>query len=176
VELAFGAQEQQPHVDGDPRGPRRPRGGRYVGEGGPRYGQLHRRLSTLLRLLVTAPHFRFSDQVIAVEGHSDLPASDFFVNLGDVSPQYSAQFRGYWGQLSDAKYDADGALWLNSGGKGEMSFCLPTEHVEPVMKRFRLDDEEELAGIDILVLGTLFVSRNRKMVCVIQDPALVTLR
>ena len=27
VELAFGGQEQQPHVDGDPRGPRRPRGG-----------------------------------------------------------------------------------------------------------------------------------------------------
>lgn len=176
VELAFGGQEQHPHVDGDSRGPRRPRGGRYLGEGGPRYGQLHRRLSTLLRLLVTAPNFRYSDQVIAVDGHPELPARDFFVQLGDVTPQYAAQFRGYWGQLTDAKYGAEGALWLNSGGRSEMSFCLRAEHVATVMERFRLDDEEELAGIDILVFGTLHISRNDKMVCVIDDPALVTLR
>jgi hypothetical protein len=177
VELAFGGQEQQPHVDGDPRAPRRPRAGRYVGEGGPRYGQLHRRLSTLLRLLVTAPNFRYSDQVIAVDGRPELPAFDFFVQLGDVTPQHSAQFRGYWGQLTDARYVADGSLWLNSGGRSEMSFCLKAEHVGEVMTRFRLDDEEELAGIYILVLGTLHVSsRTGKMVCIIEDPALVTLR
>ena len=176
VELAFGGQEQPPHVDGDPRGPRRPRGGQYVGDGGPRYGQMHRRLSTLLRLLVTAPNFRFSQQVIAVEGQPELPANQFFVQLGDVTPQYATQFRGYWGQLSDAKYDSEGALWLNSGGRGEMSFCLQPQHVKTVMERFRLDDEEELAGTDILVLGTLHVSRNGKMFCAIQDPASMTLR
>lgn len=176
VELAFGGQEQPPHVDGDPRGPRRPRGGRYVGDGGPRHGQLHRRLSTLLRLLVTAPNFRYSDQVIAVEGHPDLPAFDFFVKLDDVTTQYSGQFRGYWGQLTDARYGADDELWLNSGGPGEMSFCLPADHVDAVLDRFRLDDVEDLAGLDILVLGTLQISRNGKMFCVIDDPALVTLR
>lgn len=176
VELAFGGQEQHPHIDGDPRGPRRPRGGRFVGEGGPRYGQLHRRLSTLLRLLVTAPNFRFSDQIIAVDGQAELPARDFFVQLDAVTLQYSGQFRGYWGQLSDARYGSDGSLWLNSGGRGDMSFCLPADHVEAVMERFRLDDEEELAGSYILGLGTLYISQNGKMFCVIEDPALVTLR
>ena len=176
VELAFGGQDGEAHLDADERGPRRPRGGRYVGEGGPRVAQMHRRLSTLLRTLVTAPNFRYSDQIIAVNNQAELPARDFFVHLSDVTPQYGGQFRGYWGQLTDAREGADGVLWLNSGGRADISFCLPPEHKRAVMERFRLEEEEDFSGSYILVLGTLQVSRNGKKFCVIEDPALISLR
>lgn len=176
VELAFGGQDAEVHLDGDERGPRRPRGGRYIGGGGPRAAQMHRRLSTLLRMLVTAPNFRYSDQIIAVNDQPELPARDFFVHLSDVTHQYDGQFRGYWGQLTDAREGTDGVLWLNSGGRSEMSFCLPLEYRQEVMERFRLDEEEDFSGSYILVLGTLHVSRNGKKFCVIDDPAVISLR
>lgn len=176
VELAFGGQDGEVHLDGDERGPRRPRGGRYVGDGGPRAAQMHRRLSTLLRLLVTAPNFRFSDQIIAVANKPELPARDFFVHLSDVTAQHAGQFRGYWGQLTDAGEGSDGVLWLNSGGRSEASFLLPQEYRQQVMQRFRLDEEEDFAGMYILVLGTLRVSRYGKKICDVEDPAMITLR
>lgn len=176
VELAFGGQGGEVHLDADGRGPRRPRGGRYVGEDGPRAANMHRRLSTLLRMLVTAPNFRYSDQVIAVANQPELPARDFFVNLSDVTPQYVGQFRGFWGQLTDAREGLEGVLWLNSGGRTDASFCLPAEHRQEIMERFRLDEEEEFSGSYVLVLGTLRVSRNGKMFCVIEDPAVISVR
>lgn len=176
VELAFGGQDGDVHLDGDERGPRRPRGGRYVGDGGPRVGQMHRRLSTLLRLLVTAPNFRYSEQLIAVANQPELPASDFFVHLSEVTGQYAGQFRGYWGQLTDAGEGADGVLWLNSGVRADASFLLPQQFRRQVMQRFRLDEEEDFSGMYILVLGTLRVSRNGKKICDIEDPGMITLR
>ncbi|NIA57594.1 hypothetical protein HAV22_28615 [Massilia sp. TW-1] len=127
-------------------------------------------------MLVTAPNFRYSDQLIAVNDQPELLARDFFVHLSNVTPQYTGQFRGYWGQLTDARDGTDGVLWLNSGGRAEMSFCLPLEHKQEIMERFRLDEEEDFSGSYILVLGTLQVSRNGKMFCVIDDPAVVSLR
>ena len=176
VELTFGGQDGEVHLDRDERGPRRPRGGRHIGEGGLHAAQMHRRLSTLLRLLVTAPNFRYSDQIIAVTNQPELPARDFFVHLSDVTPLHIGQFRGFWGQLTDAREGADGVLWLNSGGRAEMSFCLPPEHRPEVMQRFRLEEEEDFSGSYILVLGTLHVSRNNKKFCVIDDPAVIALR
>ena len=176
VELAFGGQEGEVHLDGEQRGPRRPRGGRFVGDGGLRTAQMHRRLSTLLRLLVTAPNFRYSEQTIAVANQPELPVSDFFVHLSDVTDRYAGQFRGFWGQLTDAGEGSDGVLWLNSGGRSKVSFLLPHEFRQPVMQRFRLEEEDEFSGMYILVLGTLRVSRNRKKICDIDDPALITLR
>lgn len=176
VELAFGGGAGDVHLDQDRRGPRRPRGGRYVGEGGLRVAQMHRRLSTLLRMLVLAPNFRYSDQIIAVLNQPELSARDFFVHFSDVTRQYAGQFRGFWGQLTDAREGANGSLWLNSGGRSAPSFCLPAEFRNEVMARFRLDEEEDFSGSYILVLGTLQVSRNDKMVCIIEDPAVLALR
>jgi hypothetical protein len=176
VELAFGGQDGEVHLDPNERGPRRPRGGRHVGEGGPRVAQMHRRLSTLLRLLVTAPNFQYSDQTIAVANQPELPARDFFVHLSNVTPGHAGQFRGYWGQLTDAGEGTRGVLWLNSGGRGDASFLLPPEFRQQVMQRFRLEEEDEFSGMYILVLGTLRVSQNGKKICDIDDPALITLR
>ena len=176
VELAYGGHDEQVHLEPNPRAPHRPRGGHHVGEGGPRAAEMHRRLSTLLRMLVTAPNFRYSDQTIAVANQPELLARDFFVELGNVTPQYVGQFRGFWGQLTDARPGSDGSLWLNSGGRTDISFCLPAEHIPAVMQRHRLDEEEDFSGSYILVLGTLQISRYNKMFCVIEDPAMISLR
>lgn len=176
LDLGYGGQEQQVHLDQDPRQPRRARGGRYVGDGGPRNAEMHRRLSTMLRTLVTAPNFRYSDQIIAVAGSPEMTAREFFVQLTDVTAQYSGQFRGYWGLLSDARRGTDGVLWLNSGGRANMSVCLPVEHIDAVMQRYRLMEDEDFSGVYVLVLGTVQVSKNGKLFCVVDDPAVLSLR
>jgi hypothetical protein len=176
VDLAYGPQNTDVHLDQE-RGLRRARGGQFVGEGGgPRVAQMHRRLSSLLRMLVTAPNFRYSDQLIAVANQPEIPARDFFVNFSDVTSQYAGQFKGFWGQLTDARPGADDSLWLNSGGKSDVSFCLPAEHLRAVMDRFDLEEAEDFSGAYMLVFGTLRISRNNKMICVIENPAMVTLR
>jgi len=43
-------------------------------------------------------------------------------------------------------------------------------------KRYHVEDEEDLAGAYILVIGTARVSQNGKVYCVIDDPAHMTLR
>ncbi|MET0940933.1 MAG: hypothetical protein ABWY13_06170 [Mesorhizobium sp.] len=148
----------------------------HVGDGGPGHAVMHRRLSSLLRMLINAPNFRYSEQTIAVADQPELAARDFFVELGDVTRQHSGQFRGFWGQLTDAGEGAGGTLWLNSGGRGSMSFALPLEHRAAVMQRYRLANTEEFAGAYILVLGTLFVSQYGKMICPVDAPAMMTLR
>lgn len=175
IELAYGAQDEQIHLEANAAAPRRPRGGRHIGEGGARNAEMHRRLSTLLRMLVTAPNFRYSEQIIALANQPEMLARDFFVHLSDITPEYRGQFRGFWGQLTDAR-PGSGALWLNSGGRGDMSFCLPEEHINAVMERYRLSEEEDFSGSYILVLGTLQISQYNKMFCVIDDPAVMSLR
>lgn len=176
LDLNYGGAEQEVHLDQRPGQTRRPRGGRHIGDGRQGYAEMHRRLSTMLRTLVTAPNFRYSDQIIEVAGHPEMPARDFFVNFADVTPQYNHQFRGYWGLLSDARYGGDGSLWLNSGGRGEISFCLATEHIAPVLERYRFQDEDDFSGAYLLVLGTVGISHANKIFCIVENPALLSLR
>lgn len=175
VDLNFGAAEQQHHVDAAQVPIRNVRGRQYVGNGGRPDAIMHRRLSSLLRTLVAAPNFRYSDQIISIDGQHELPVRDFFVQFGDVTPQYSGQFRGYWGMLSDAAF-SNGALWLNSGGRGDISFCIQEEHVTAIMERYRFEDEESFAGAYVLALGTVRVSQYNKVYCVIEHPSLIAIR
>lgn len=176
IDLGYGAQEPQVHRDQDATQTRRARGGRFVGDGNRANAEMHRRLSTMLRTLVEAPNFRYSDQIIAVGDHAELPARDFFVNFSDVTRQYSGQFRGYWGLLSDARRGADNTLWLNSGGRTSMSVCLPEEFVDVIAQRYRLTEDEDFSGAYLLVLATLSVSQYGKIFCVVNDPAVMSLR
>lgn len=176
VDLNFGALDHPVHV-GDPnRAPNRRREGRYAGDGDRANAEMHRRLSTLLRTLIEAPNFRHSDQLIAVNDHPEMAARDFFVSLPNITHQYIGQFRGYWGLLSDAAYDSSGTLWLNSGGRNNISFCLNAEYAEVLAERHRFEDEEDLAGSYILAFGEPRISQNGKFFCSIADPAYVTLR
>lgn len=176
VDLNFGAQAQTEHIDGAGRTRNPGRGGRYVGDGFRPDAQMHRRLSTLLRTLIEAPAFRNSDQIIEINGHGEIAARNFFVPLLSASTQYAGLFRGYWGLLSDARFSEDHTLWLNSGGRDNISFCLSSEYVGVITQRYRVEDEEDLAGAYILALGTCRVSQNGKLYCVIDEPAYMALR
>jgi hypothetical protein len=175
VDLDFGATAPIEHVDQDPDAPRRPRSGPYTGGDGLGTANMHKRLRPLLRLLVEAPNFQYSDQIVEVANQPEMVVRDFFVQCSLAGFSQFNQFRGFWGQLTDARNGAKGQLWLNSGGKGDMSFFLPLEHQKVVMERFGIENKEEFAGAYILVLGTLRVSQSGKMICFIEDPAMMTL-
>lgn len=176
VDLNYGSHIRQPRpvVPGD--GGAVNRGRRFVGGGARPDARAHRRLSTLLRTLLEVPAFSQSAQILEIEGRTDIAVRDFFVPIGQVSTDNEGQFRGFWGMLSDARFTQDGTLWLNSGGRDDISFCVSSDHVDDIYHRYHLEDEEDLAGANVLVLGTLRVSQNGKMYCVIPDSAYIALR
>lgn len=176
VDFNYGAQEQPEHEEapGLPRNPNRR--GRFVGEGDRPDARMHRRLSTLLRNLVEAPNFSQSDQLLEIEGRDEIAVRDFFVPLDAVSEEHARMYRGFWGMISDARFAADGTLWLNSGGRDDVSFCVDEEHVDAIYDRYGVDDEEDIAGAYVLVFGTLRVSQNGKLYCLVTNPGYMALR
>ena len=137
---------------------------------------IHRRLSSLLRDLLESPAFGSSDQVIKIDGVNEIVASQFFVPLLCATTQHSGLLRGFYGLLSDAKLAADQSLWLNSGGRDTISFCLDSKYLECVAQRYHLRDVEDIAGAYILVLGAPRVSQNGKLFLVINGPEYMALR
>lgn len=177
IDLGGGTATNPRHVDDvDTNANGNGRGRRFIGDGERPDAVMHRRLRSLLRLLVTAPNFQYSTQMIEVANRPTLPAHDFFVPIGNVTRQYSGQYHGYWGMLSDAAFDNDGALWLNSGGRQNVSFCVPAEMVSEFFDRYGIADEEELAGAYILILGSVYVSMSNKLYCIVEDSSFIAAR
>lgn len=176
VDLAYGAQHRELHGDPMEGTGRAGRAPRYVG-GTPRPdARMHRRLSSLLRTLIEAPHFRLSHQLLEIVGQPEMRVCDFFVPLLTVTPSMQGQVRGWWGSISDAKDGSDGSLWLNSGGRGMISVCIPVEMRAAVLDRFRLEDNEQLAGAYVLVIADLRISQYGKMYCAIESPNHIAVR
>ena len=137
----------------------------------------HRRLSTLLRLLVNSPEFRTSRKLIDVNRDSNTTVADFFVPLENVTEQYLGHYKGFWGVISDVRYDKNEAsVWFNSGGQDNVSFCMDKMHLIDFFNRYPVRDAEELAGAYILVFGTLKYCPRKKLYCVIEDPCFMALR
>lgn len=133
--------------------------------------------STLLRLLIESPGFRNSDLLINFHGANEISAKDFFVPLLSVSDQYLGQYHGFWGLLSGVGYSKNkSTIWFNSGGLDTISFCLNTIYLDEFIRRYRVRDEEYLAGAYILVFGTLQVAANGKHYCVIENLDFMALR
>lgn len=176
VDLNYGARPQQPRPVVPSDGRAGNRGRRFVGRGARPDAKVHRRLSTLLRTLLEVPGFSQSAQILEIDGRNDIAVRDFFVPIEQVSIDNEGQFRGFWGMLSDARFSQDGTLWLNGGGRDDISFCVSSDHVDDIYHRYHLEDEEDLAGAIVLVLGTLRVSQNGKMYCVISNPAYLAVR
>lgn len=176
VDFNFGVTNPPIHIEASDLPPNRNRPGRHRGAGIRPDAQTHRRPSTLLHNLIQVPAFRQSEQTVVVEGHDEIPVRDFFVPLSDVSRRHVKLYRGFWGMLSDARFDEDKTLWLNSGSRKNMSFCLRAEQVDGVYARYNVNDEEDFAGAYILVFGTLLESQNGKLYCVIEDPGFVAMR
>lgn len=137
----------------------------------------HRRPSTLLRLLIESPEFGNSDLLIDVHGASEIPVKDFFVPLLSVSDQYLGQYHGFWGLLSGVGFSKNKkTLWFNSGGRDTISFCLSEPHFDEFARRCRVREEEDIAGAYMLVFGTLKVSPDCKLFCVIENLDYMALR
>jgi len=171
VDFNVGATNQPIHIETPDLPPNRNRRGSYRGAGSRPDAQMHRHPSTLLRDLMEVPAFRQSEQIMVIEGHDEIPVRDFFVLLTDVSRRHVGLYRGFWGKLSDARFDEDKTLWLNSGSWKNMSFCLRAEQVDDIYARYNVNDEEDFAGAYILVFGTLCESKkNGKLFCRIENP------
>lgn len=122
---------------------------------------MHRRLSTLLKNLMHGDGFRNSDQLIAMPA-GEFRVRDFFVEFPDIDGGHEREYRGYWGMISDARVDGNGSLWLNSGGRDDVSIVIQDELLKDFGQRFGANDVEDLAGAYVLFLGELRVSQNGK--------------
>lgn len=143
--------------------------GRYLGQGPRPNADMHRRLSTLLRNLVHTDQFRGSDQTLVIEGQGEFVVRDFFIRLSDVTGAHQRQFKGFWGMVPTAAI-RDGALWLNSGGPLDMSFCIPESQRAAFAQRFHILDEiEDPSGALILAFGTMHVSQGGKKYVRLED-------
>jgi len=170
VDFNYGATEQPLYVADTERT-------RRSVEGGCRNNvSSHRRLSSLLRILIEFPEFQNSDQPLQINAHVETTANAFFVPLLSVADHYKGHFRGYWGLISNAQFTADKSLWLNSGGRENLSFCLDSKIVDAIAKRYRINGLEDLAGAYILVIGTPQISQNRKLHIIIEVPEYMALR
>ena len=176
VDLNYGAAGEPVVREADGLPPNRGRRGRYEGEGPRPQARMHRRLGPLLRILIEVPAFRDSDQILEIAGHPDTPVRDFFVPLLDVTSGHNGHFHGYWGMLSDARRDDNGTLWLNSGGRRSISFCLGALHVDGLYQQYGIEEEEDLAGAYILVLGSPAVSQSGKVYCDLSEHENFTIR
>jgi hypothetical protein len=116
-------------------------------------------------MLIDSPAFSVSDQVIEIGGRPDIRAKDLFIPVLDATADHSEQFHGYWGVIATAQRDVNGTLWLNTGGRRELSFCLGPLHIDDFFGRYGVAAEHDFVGAHILVLGVPTVSRNGKLYC-----------
>lgn len=150
----------------------------YNGEGTTVRETMSRRMSSLLRNLIVNEEFRRSTQIMEIVGLGEYPVADFFVNFGDISEGHIDCYHGYWGMVTDARIVDNGTLWFNSGGREDLSVLLDQRYIEGTFQRFRIEDEEDIAGAYILVFGEFkrAAGGNRKKFVHITDPFRFTLR
>lgn len=176
IDLNFGTQPTDRHNDPDEPNNVGGRGGRFVGDGERPNAKMHRRLSTILRNLIKSEQFRTSRQVIEIVDVGEFAVADFFVRFSAAAVMQNVKCRGYWGMIADARLDQKGVLWLNSGGRNDMSICVPEQFVPELYQRFRVSKEEDLAEAYALVLGTLSNSQAGKKYVQAEDISFITLR
>lgn len=171
VDFDFGAQQANRPDPGEPVEPGRG-GGRHVGGGGRRIAVRRQRLSTILRNLMLSDAFGNSDQLIAM-ADGEFRIRDFFVKFEDANENHMGEYRGYWGMLSDAR-DWQEDLWLNSGGRTSISIVVDNSIIDQFVERFRVRENEDLAGAYVLVFGILHRSANGKRYIACHDIQLIT--
>ncbi len=148
------------------------------GVGGTTAGRVHRRLGSLLRMLIQNPGLGRSNQILEVFGN-EIAAKNIFIPLLDVTDRLEGRHLLFWGMLSDARYDSshpDRQLWLNGGGRNNVSFCVQAIHVDHILRRYRTAELEDFVGAYALIFGRLRVSQDSKHYCIIDDPDYLALR
>lgn len=165
VDLNYGAANDPMVHEAEGLQPNRRRRGRFTGDGPRSQARMHRRLGPLLRMLIDAPAFSVSDQLMEIGGRPDIRARDLFVPVLNATVEHNEQFHGYWGVIVSVRRDANGTLWLNTGGRRALSFCLGPLYVDGFFGRHHVAVEHDLVAAHILVLGTPTLSRNGKLYC-----------
>ncbi len=144
--------------------------------GGAAANATHRRLSSLLRRLNQDPDFQYSNAIVTPPGtQENTSVAEFFVRFDLVRDRALREFKGLWGQITDASYGANNSLWLNTGSKSSVSFVIDTDLVPRFLARWGVDDLEQLAGAQALILTTTYVSGGSKMYGKIHDLRYATL-
>lgn len=176
VDLNFGPREHV-HAVPDENNPLQGNGiaGMHVGDYAQNNARAQRRLSTLLRTLIEVPDFRKSQQTLEIFDE-EYPVRNFFVPFLEIINEHTGSIKGFWGMLSDARFDGENTVWLNSGGQGNISFCLSEELFLELRARYRVTDDEDFAGAYALILGKVNVSNKGKKWCKVDDLGMISLR
>lgn len=174
IDLNYGAHET---IHGDPEDVdnTRGRGGRFTGEGHRGPARMNRRLRPLLKSLISSEQFRNSSMIIELTQHTTLPVNQFFVNFSDISDQHEGTFRGYWGLVFDTGMSNDGAFWLNTGKYSDLSVLITSDLYSDFRQRAGFQQESELEGMHVLVLGKLRRATTGKLIVDVDSVDLCTL-
>lgn len=154
----------------------RGRGRRFEGGDGDAQARQHKRLRPLLRLLLNVPAFSASNQSIRIPGVGREAISRFFVNVANFANGHLGVFHGFWGTITSARwYGEDMTLWINTGGRNSLSFCMSEAVADSWLESITIEpDLEGLAGAYILVLGTAGRAASGKLYCSVGNLAFVT--
>jgi hypothetical protein len=95
---------------------------------------------------------------VDVAGFGTFAVADFFVPFEAAAPMHGYQLKGFFGQVAYAQFDEANTLWLNSGGRANLSVCIPGQHNAHLYRPFEINDEEDFAGASVLVFGALQIS------------------
>jgi len=175
VDFAFGAPLHH-HTVEEGSGAAYGVGRQSGGQAAQRTQTRHRRLSTLLKNLILSEDFRRSEQLISVESGL-FKVRDFFVPFAQAEVDELERMRGYWGLISDAAQSGDQppSLWLNTGGRQDLSVVVDSSLVDDFTQRFPIHELEDLAGAYVLVFGCVRVSKNAKKYIAVHDISRITL-
>ena len=130
---------------------------------------LRRQLNETLKYLILIERLRVSAREIEAKNFGLTTPGSFFLNFDKVELDQNKKPHGYWGMLTDARLSSEGALWLNSGRHADISCVIRSEIVDEFFERYNLEDEEDLAGGYVLVVGTLQVSKSGKKYIQLND-------
>jgi hypothetical protein len=120
--------------------------------------------------LNTEPHFRSADTIIRPpSGYDQTTVREFFVPFEDVGTRAMGQFKGLWGLITDASFDARGSLWLNTGNRSALSFVIGPDLAAEFLAHWRLPDAESVSGARALILATPRDSQHGKVFAPIDD-------
>ncbi|CAM5785260.1 hypothetical protein CCAE64S_01528 [Castellaniella caeni] len=142
----------------------------FDAEGGISANSTRRRLSSLLRRLNQDPEFQFSEAAVKPPGGCEATTvKEFFVPFSKARERASRRFKGLWGLITDASYDNEGSLWLNTGNRNSISFVIAAEWAQKFMDRWAIHSPDELSGAQALVLGLARNSQYGKFFLPVED-------
>jgi len=144
--------------------------------------KLQRRLSTLLRTLISEKDFfKNSKRKIHFIGKYPFNAGNFFIHSDYINNDYidkinKRTYRAVWSMISDAKYSKDSkSIWINTGGNDTISILIDEEMHDIFLDRFKIKELEDLSGKYVLSICKLNKSKNDKIFSKVEDISYISI-